>query len=611
MATTRTVGLVAVGVDDTGVLRKLAGAASGAAQLSEWVRLQAAFGVDPVIELLTDAQGKRVAARDVQDAVKRLIDRGDLDLLILYFGGHGIVKAGGDEQVLLSDVGRYKDEAISIAPTVANAWYSTVPNVVLISDACRNAVDPFGPLGTVAGKPALERSVVVGARKSKVDVFYATEQSQTAKEFNGEGFFTQVLLDVLRRPPEDAYELRAGLEPGVAVMPAWSLETCLSVQVPLRAEQQTPPFSQIPDCFVTSRIPQFFGYAAIPPSRAKSLRGNRGVNAPGRLEMLADTAQLRRDALDQIAIQITAPSPLRNKAIYLHDAGLALQPSDFVENAQGRLAFETGTGYSIVGESLDHVLLSGGARAEVIDGHDGRVSSDVRFYPHPFAEQPQRGSAALIFRGGTVCIVPIMPGYIGTVRLFDGQVASLTFEVSAQYISRLGTTDADLDLLAERRLMASALAAAGKLQLLAADEGRQLARFLRQSKRPDPTLGIYSAYAYSLSGDEGGAHSVFRWMHRYRSLDPDRGLPAAPVPFDVAMLAGQITPDGARELPGFAPFCPMMTLGWSMLDAYVARNILHPAIIDAGRVRLNAEWTSFRARDVRSLLTAFERGDLQ
>src|SRR5439155_8596049 len=154
-----------------------------------------------------DATGTKVSTRNVQDAVRELIKRGDLDLLLLYFAGHGIVKSGNDEQILLSDVQTYKDEAIAIAPTILNAFYSTVPHVIIISDSCRNAVDPFGALGTVAGKPALDRGAVVGARKSKVDVFCATEPSQTAKEFDGEGFFTEALLDALNNPPGEACDV--------------------------------------------------------------------------------------------------------------------------------------------------------------------------------------------------------------------------------------------------------------------------------------------------------------------------------------------------------------------------------------------------------------------
>ena len=63
--------------------------------------------------------------------------------------------------------------------------------------------------------------------------------------------------------------------------------------------------------------------------------------------------------------------------------------------------------------------------------------------------------------------------------------------------------------------------------------------------------------------------------------------------------------------PGHAPFCPLMTLGWSMLASYVDLKSLHPAVIDASRFRLNSEWTTFREQDVRWMLSAFEKGELQ
>jgi hypothetical protein len=48
-----------------------------------------------------------------------------------------------------------------------------------------------------------------------------------------------------------------------------------------------------------------------------------------------------------------------------------------------------------------------------------------------------------------------------------------------------------------------------------------------------------------------------------------------------------------------------------MIETYLAKDELHPAIVDAGRVRLNGEWTTFRVQDVRPMLDALERGELQ
>jgi hypothetical protein len=614
MTSSRNVGLVAVGVDTTGALTQLAGAASGAAKVATWLRSQSTFGVTSFITELTDADKAKVSARQVQDAVRTLIDRGDLDLLILYFAGHGIVKSGNDEQVLLSDVQTYKDEAIAIAPTVLNAFYSTVPHVIVVSDACRNAVDPFGSLGTVAGKPALDRRAVVGARKSKVDVFYATEPSQTAKEFDGDGFFTEVLLDALTNPPASVSEVWPGLDSGVAVVPAWKLEPYLGVEVPLRAAQQTPSFDQTPDFTITSRAPQFFGYAkAAPATRSGPVTG--AIAADTARRAVARQVELRSAALDEMSTVLTSfiHAPTRAALSVPRDAGLAHEVEAYVGSEQGRQAFETRTGYSVLGDIVEKALLSGGRSGDLAKTHEGSPGTDVRLYPPPFsfASNEQRGSVALFFSGGTVCILPILPGYIGTLHLRDGRAASLSFEVSAQLRDALRESADERRVFAERRALAAALSASGKLQRLAPSEGASFASFLRQSKRADPTLGIYSAYAYALSGNDEGVISVNDWFSNYPSLDPASHLPRSPVPFDVAMLAHRLSPATALRAPGIAPFCPMMTLGWSLMPSYVGETALHPAVIAAGKTRLNAEWTTFRHQDIKPMLTAFERGELQ
>ncbi|WJV61465.1 caspase family protein [Pectobacteriaceae bacterium C52] len=199
----RRVGLVAVGVNRTGVLtlEELKDAAAGAHEFADWLRQQTLFGVEPIIKVITDDEGS-VTSRNIQNAVQEMINDGGLDLMILYFSGHGIVKNGDSEQVLLSEVSQYPDEAIDITATIKQAQKLRIPHIVIISDACRNAVDPFGPLGQVSGKTAILSTSFKGVRRPKVDVFYATEPSQTAKEYKGNGFFTQVLLEALIESPQ-------------------------------------------------------------------------------------------------------------------------------------------------------------------------------------------------------------------------------------------------------------------------------------------------------------------------------------------------------------------------------------------------------------------------
>lgn len=258
----RQVGLVAVGVDDVGTdLPVLKGAASGAKRIVKWLESQKAFGIECTCKLLADGPGLRVTTRDVLDMTSDLVDEGGLDLLILYFSSHGIVQSANSELVLLSDAGRYPNEAIDIATTIHNARYLNIPHVVIISDACRNAVDPYSKLGRLNGIAAVQPLSVSGRRPGKVDVFYATEPSQTAKEYKGDGFFTQVLLETLYQPPVEVCEHWNNYPS--PVIPTWLLENYLFEQVPRRAGNTEAAFEQTPDFLVTSREPMFLGFANL------------------------------------------------------------------------------------------------------------------------------------------------------------------------------------------------------------------------------------------------------------------------------------------------------------------------------------------------------------
>lgn len=260
---TRRVALVAVGVNRTRPLVELRGAAAGARLLAEWFEAQRQFGVHVTIEVLVDEQAdgssRPVRVSDVQDVVGRLTDSG-FDMLTIYLAGHGIVKSGTDEQVLLSNAGRHPQEAVNVVATAQAARFCGLPHVVIISDACRNAIDPFSPLGMVAGAPVISRKGIVGIKPTQVDVFYATEPSQTAKEYYGEGFFTKILCRILTAPPGEICEARQEYAPN-RVIDGYMLGEYLRDAVPREAVSLVPAFNQTPDAIVLSRPPAFLGYA--------------------------------------------------------------------------------------------------------------------------------------------------------------------------------------------------------------------------------------------------------------------------------------------------------------------------------------------------------------
>lgn len=613
----RNVGLIAVGVDHTGILDSLKGAASGALQFARWLEEQQQFGISPSISVLTDQNDQVVEAKAIQTAARDLLAVGGLDLLILYFSGHGIVKNGADEQVLLSNVKDYPDEAINIAATALNARHIGVPHVVIISDACRNSVDPFGSLGQVSGRPAVKRGAVVGIKPGKVDIFYATEPSQTAKEYKGEGFFTKVLLEALQSPPTEICETWPGSS--VPIIPTWLLEDYLYNQVPTRAQQQTPRFEQTPDIIVQARQPLFLGYASPPLIFASPspLPGPgpldyglpAGAGAPYfeqiQILPLPDLfpADLRVTSRNQ-AIQQVASSFLKEPEAYISTTLLEQAGLDeaYRRNLQRYTALPQSlaeSGLRIIGSQAISVLVAPGQAAPLVQTHDQQSIISL-------APSAQAQSVIVTFSDDTLIVLPVMPGYIGTVHVDEGLVQSVSFEMGMTLAQTFAQTPSRRLHLHHLQALAAAFASSAKLRTLAATQASSFADVLRQEKRLDPTLGIYAAYAYLLAADDQGVRSVLSYFLDYQASSQ----PPLPVPFDVALLAGALASGKRKARPLIAPFCPMMSLGWTVLAAHGKNQKLHPAILEAGKYRLNTEWSTFRRRDTQPLIEAFLQGEL-
>jgi hypothetical protein len=154
--------------------------------------------------------------------------------------------------------------------------------------------------------------------------------------------------------------------------------------------------------------------------------------------------------------------------------------------------------------------------------------------------------------------------------------------------------------------VAAAFASTGKLRTLASEDAVSFARLLRKDKRLDPTLGIYAAYAYALADDDAGTESVYSYFNSYQRYNYVSA--PLPIPFDVALLGGAL--GKSRRFPSSlkAPFCPMMSLGWSMLDAYGYNAGLPKEIINAGARRLNAEWTTLPLEHSQALIQLLKQG---
>ncbi|MBO3659323.1 caspase family protein [Acinetobacter haemolyticus] len=623
----RTVGLIAVGVDKTGILHELKGAARGAKAIADWLERQNEFGVNTIIHLITDQNEKIVKYQDIVEKTQQLIDDGGLDLLILYFSGHGIVKNGSDEQILLSEAYKYPNEAISIISTFGNSRYSNIKHVLIISDACRNSVDPYSTLGGITGSPAFSKKNVVGVTPSKVDIFYATEPSKTAKELRGEGFFTKILLEALYQCPKEICEKQTNSDK--LVIKPWHLENYLNDQVPKRAYLEMPSFEQVPDITTTSRDPLFLAYALQNKTfkNLKYLRKNISEDPFLKFDLNSynqilhiesnsssndtdsknspngnEVPSIRKNiAFKEILGELSKWSVRNIPNGLLMEAGIYDEVTEYIELEQStnnliNEYLQINTGYHIVGEDIESIICN--SNHKIIKNEIGIGENYIYIDGVTNLLNP---SILVIFKSGTFIILPIFQNYIGTVHIKNGLTKSISLTLKKSKFHHLNFES--FNNLSLRRACVAAFANNGKLGKLAKEDQFDLAHFIRRDKRIDPTLGIYASYAYTLLGNQDGVNSIYDY---FRSYQRDRLQEKFHIPFDIGFLANK----KVNQKKFITPFFPMMSLGWSLLDSYVYKEQLNPLILDLGKRRLNAEWSTFSVEHNLNFINAFYKGHI-
>lgn len=569
-------GLVSIGVDRTDGLGVLTGAAAGARELADWAQKQ---GIDTVC--LSDGAGP-VFIAEIKRAIKQMVDARIYHQLIVFFSGHGFLRAPDVELWLLSGAPDDPQEAVDVANSIWLARNAGIPHVVFVSDACRS-VPPTGRHAAIGGAGIFPNRAP-SAPRPDVDVFYATLPGDTALELPADdalrsydAVFTRCLMRGLKG---GVSELVEPFEPGSSdwVVRSWPLKRWLLKEVPESAAAHHISLNQDPDIRVESTAPAFLARVDAPkptgPVRGEPpLRPPQDEGPDPRIETLAKEFG----------------QPERFVGSFLRGGSLeALRSPESRRRFQearlgGRARFETMTGFTVYGAQVKAALVDR-ASNEIL--HDGPVTH-IRIGNGPRPESSR--CIALLFEGGTGTGLGVLPGFIGTVIVEEGRVVNVSYRPSdnspeyAEYADQLEEI--------ERRRAFMALAARRGLLKLGANEAIELAGYLRVDKRLDPTLGIYAAYAYAQAGMMDEIKSIYDIM-RYSDT---------PVPFDIALLAGRM-----QEPQVLAPHWPMLTQGWSLLerDEDLA---LGRALWDAKRHLLPGLWTTLAGEGVMSLWDHIER----
>lgn len=108
----------------------------------------------------------------------------DADVALFYFAGHGHIESTGG--YLLTSDSRRGDEGVSLADILTYANKSIAKNKIIILDSCHSGI-----AGT------LSENAQLASLAEGVTVLTASTKDQYASEINGQGVFTNLLIDAL------------------------------------------------------------------------------------------------------------------------------------------------------------------------------------------------------------------------------------------------------------------------------------------------------------------------------------------------------------------------------------------------------------------------------
>lgn len=578
---------VLIGVSTSGNLPKLQAVESGIDLMREWAVGQGIAHERLVV--LTDLDGK-VRAHQVADAIETLVNRRDLDQLIVYFSGHGIHNRG--DIWLLSDAPARSSEAVNVEGSIELARFCGISHVVFISDACRTAPEGIQSLA-VDGIDIFPNDPVDGMERP-VDVYFACARGrpalevrdpvQAAREYSG--VYTEILAEVLGGNHKTALELTQEKGVEVALVGTWKLADHMLAQVPARLKTKLgklPSVNQTPVSRITSRSAWVSRLIAahLPPEPDGTVPV-LGGRARGDLNAVDAASLLLDDVLAGDASAITdgllggghEPEPSGDAQLRSMAADLAAPPPPPSQHLT--------CGFRVRGAKV-RAVHAGAARGTVLDGARASLV-EVSGFP---------GAAATVLlelhdRAGV--LIPAIPGYIAELTFRVDELVHISYEAADQVCA----VYPDDTRVVKRALLASMAAASAMGVLRLTEEmAHKLSRLLAEDHMPDPALALYTAYACQDSGQRDVILQLGRHLQR--------GLGFAPC--DIAVLSSH---DSARPPPLVLPAVPMLSRGWALLKA---RHIELPPDLERLRNNLRPSfWTLFDAAGTRHLADAINQG---
>jgi hypothetical protein len=578
-------GAVVIGVGKTGGLPPLESPALGARAFADWLRSE---GFE--VKTITDAAGP-VAPQQIADAINAFVAPGTYHQLVIYFSGHGFWK-NDTELWLLTNAPADANAAVSWVETAEFAKDCGIPNVVLISDACRSIPDTPQKM-KVRGSVVFPNEDVPRSR-AKVDKFMAAATGRAAYEIsiaaNGqkESAFTHCFLRAFKAPDRDMILKVTDGDEVIDVVPNRRLDKYLVREVGNLLASVNVQLDQVPDAEVMSDDDVYLGRARVTATVAE--RGTPESGAPPGGPPIVNLRDVAAMAINRAMDMAPQVPDLKMRAIetLARSSGF----DDALAQAQRTAPishFETETGFAVLGSSVAEVVTTNEGRATILAAGDRSNPGVVRIELNAPA-----CAAVLKFGNGRGTVLAALRGYICHV-LVDGNSVTNVSYIPSDNTGRWFDYVRRRDRIERLRAAATAAAQHGVFRIDDKQKATELAEHIRVEKGLDPTLGLYAAYAYAEADRRRDIESV----HMYMSADLQVEL------FDVLMLARKMR----QPSHYIVPFCPMLTQGWNLLRAH---RIALPKVVDDAQDELEpALWTTFRPGRLRLIFEAVKRGEIK
>ena len=586
--------VVLIGVQQATNLPKLQAVWEGVAEMEEWALSQ---GVDPDLIVKITDENEEVFPRRISKPIKALVDRNDIEQLIVYFSGHGVIK-GFSEYWMLTDGLEDANASINVTSSVELARRSSIPHVIFISDACRTPVTTVQTQHIVGS--VIFPNVPIAGEEKAVDQFYATVLGAPALEIQDsesqqyKAIYTTALLEVLRGQHEQVLEKENELS-FVRLRP---LKKFLSKHLPARVFRilGAGGASQKPDARITSDPKVWLSAVDVPAiatgnSAFESVQPQ--VDDKTSLEIASFTAEVTSRALvdndnaDLGELLRTGGQNTRSDLVSISRMNQEFTQQVARNTASfGPMHLETDCGFKIQGASVKSCLAFS-ARCEIL-APGQLVRCDVP--PNTTA------SVLLTLSNGHGVLIPAIGEFLASLIFDEGSLVNVTYEPSETSM-RWNEYKSKASELRQLRAVVASSSRMGTFQLDGQD-AENLARRMQISKGIDPALALYAAHAYR---DQGNRNRI-KEMANYMANDLNF------IPFDIALLAGRLS-DGSRE-ENFAPYLPMLSQTWAVLPAY---EVEFPALLKniSQHVMPNSLWTVFDAAGVELISRAITEGEIK